>query len=169
MSAAVSQITGSGLSPIDILAAQAQHDVPAELRDRASVAFSRVASAINTIASTSRDSIAVLYFSEGYLEELVPQAAGLIESATRANASIYTVDPRGLAGLQKPSALTPDQWNAYVRATEKSLRTLALQTQGRAVTVNELYGLVSNLAAMPPGGNASPSAADIPCHEEAVK
>jgi hypothetical protein len=67
----------------------------------------------------------------------------------RANAPIYTIDLRSLMGGQTVTTVTQAEWDAYVRATQNSLRTLAMQTRGTPVfTVGELDALLSRLAKM---------------------
>lgn len=169
VTSAVSRVIGSGLRPPDVLTAQQQPDVAAELRSRASIAFSKVANTIDTIASSPHNSIAVLYFSDGYLDGFTPQPTELMRSALRADVAIYTVDPRGLTGLQTPAGVTPEQWAAHVSATQDSLRTLALQTLGAPVTVDELNALLSRLAGTGTDGDArraprDEAPIDLPCH-----
>ena len=52
----------------------------------------------------------------------------------RANATFYTIDPRGLvAGPDIDQQLETQEWQTYVRETQDSLRVLAEQTGGIAV------------------------------------
>jgi hypothetical protein len=71
MDSAVKRVTGSGLSPSAVLSAQQQFDVADELRRRASGTFSMVANALNAIASSPHNVLAVLYFSDGISLELL--------------------------------------------------------------------------------------------------
>jgi VWFA-related protein len=61
----------------------------------------------------------------------------LVRAANRANATFYTIDPRGLiAGAdigEMEGQLDPTQWWDYVRKSQASLRTLAEGTGGFAV------------------------------------
>ena len=58
-------------------------------------------------------------------------------SANRANASIFTIDPRGVAGIvDAGQQLDQSQWRTYIQKTQSSLRFLAEETGGAAV-VNE--------------------------------
>ncbi len=58
----------------------------------------------------------------------------LARAANRANASFYTIDPRGLvAGQDLDEEVEPTDWDQYVRKTQQSLRTLAELTGGIAV------------------------------------
>jgi len=58
-------------------------------------------------------------------------------SANRANASIFTIDPRGLAGIVDAGQyLDQSEWRTYLQKTQSSLRYLAETTGGFAI-VNE--------------------------------
>jgi len=66
--------------------------------------------------------------------DLARELAELTRAANRANATIYTIDPRGLVG--GPSLddnIDPTEWYAYVRNSIDSLRVLADETGGFAV------------------------------------
>ncbi len=71
--------------------------------------------------------------------DLSNQLHRLTRAANRANATFYTIDPRGLiAGAdmgELEGQLDPSQWWDYVTKTQNSLRTLAEATGGFA-TVN---------------------------------
>ena len=55
-------------------------------------------------------------------------------SANRANASIFTIDPRGLAGIvDAGQPLDQSQWREFIQKTQSSLRYLAEETGGMAV------------------------------------
>jgi VWFA-related protein len=58
----------------------------------------------------------------------------LILSANRANATIYTVDPRGLAGVVDASQyVDQSEWRTHLQKTTSTLRYLAEETGGFAV------------------------------------
>ena len=59
----------------------------------------------------------------------------LTKVANRANATIYTLDPRGLVGplSDLDDNVDPQQWSAFVRKSQDSLRVLAEETGGIAV------------------------------------
>jgi VWFA-related protein len=66
--------------------------------------------------------------------DLVRELAELTRAANRANATLYTIDPRGLVGgpdLDENVDMT--EWQNYVRTSQDSLRVLAEQTGGIAV------------------------------------
>ncbi|MBI4476286.1 MAG: VWA domain-containing protein [Acidobacteria bacterium] len=66
--------------------------------------------------------------------DLARELADLTRAANRANATIYTIDPRGLvAGADLDDPVDPVEWGNYVRKTQDSLRVLAEQTGGIAV------------------------------------
>jgi VWFA-related protein len=66
----------------------------------------------------------------------------LVLSANRANASIYTVDPRGLAGVvDLGSYVDQSEWRTYLQKTTSTLRYLSEQTGGfPVVNTNDFVG-----------------------------
>lgn len=66
--------------------------------------------------------------------DLARQMADLTRAANRANATIYTIDPRGLVGgADLDEQVDPTEWNDYVRKSQDSLRVIAELTGGTAV------------------------------------
>jgi len=66
--------------------------------------------------------------------ELVRDMADVTRAANRANATLSTVDPRGLvAGGDIGEKLDPIEWETFVSRTQDSLRTIADLTGGFAV------------------------------------
>ncbi len=66
--------------------------------------------------------------------DLVRELAEVTRAANRANATLYTIDPRGLvAGTDLDEQLDPVEFGEHVRKTQDSLRVLAEQTGGIAV------------------------------------
>lgn len=66
--------------------------------------------------------------------DLARDLSDLTRAANRANATIYTIDPRGLAGgpdIDDP--VDPTEWATHLRKTQDSLRVLAELTGGVAV------------------------------------
>src|SRR5690348_18462428 len=58
----------------------------------------------------------------------------LTVEANRSNVTIYTIDPRGLvAGSDIDEPIDPQQWDAYVRKSQDTMRVLADETGGVAV------------------------------------
>ena len=65
------------------------------------------------------------------LSDLVSQLAELVRAANRANASFYTIDPRGLiAGPDINQELTTTEWRNHVQTSVDSLKTIADLTGG---------------------------------------
>jgi len=66
--------------------------------------------------------------------DLVRELAELTRAANRANATFYTIDPRGLIGMPDlDEKVDPTEWQNYVRTSQDSLRVIAEQTGGIAV------------------------------------
>ena len=66
--------------------------------------------------------------------DLVRELSELTRAANRANATFYTIDPRGLvAGPDADQQFETAEWLNYVRETQDSLRVLAENTGGIAV------------------------------------
>jgi VWFA-related protein len=66
--------------------------------------------------------------------DLSRELSEITRTANRANATLYTIDPRGLvAGTDLDEQLDPVEFAEHVRKTQDSLRVLAEQTGGIAV------------------------------------
>jgi VWFA-related protein len=66
--------------------------------------------------------------------DLVRELAEITAAANRANATIYTIDPRGLVdGPDIAQNIRAPEWNTHVRNTQDSLRVIAENTGGTAV------------------------------------
>jgi VWFA-related protein len=66
--------------------------------------------------------------------DLARELAEVTRTANRANATLYTIDPRGLvAGSDLDEQLSPQEYGNWVRKTQDSLRVLADETGGIAV------------------------------------
>jgi VWFA-related protein len=70
-------------------------------------------------------------------------------SANRANATIYTVDPRGLAGVVDAGTyVDQSEWRTYLQKTTSTLRYMAEETGGFAVVnTNDLVGELKKIDA----------------------
>jgi VWFA-related protein len=66
--------------------------------------------------------------------DLAAELAELTREANRANATLYTIDPRGLVGgPDLDENVDQVEWQNHIRETQQSLRVLAEQTGGIAV------------------------------------
>ncbi len=66
--------------------------------------------------------------------DLARELADLTRSANRANATFYTIDPRGLvAGQDLDETVDPQDFQQHIRKTQDSLRVLADETGGIAI------------------------------------
>ena len=66
--------------------------------------------------------------------DLVRDLADLAKGANRANATLYTIDPRGLiAGQDLDEQIDPTEWQSYLQKSQDSLRVMADLTGGFAV------------------------------------
>jgi VWFA-related protein len=66
--------------------------------------------------------------------DLAIELHDLARQANRANATFYTIDPRGLtAGQDLDQQVDPTEWETHLRKEQDSLRSLAEQTGGLAV------------------------------------
>lgn len=66
--------------------------------------------------------------------DLARELAELTRAANRANATFYTIDPRGLvAGSDIDEPVDPTEWNRHLQKTQDSLRVIAHETGGFAV------------------------------------
>jgi VWFA-related protein len=66
--------------------------------------------------------------------DLAIELNDLARQANRANATFYTIDPRGLtAGQDLDQQVDPTEWETHLRKEQDSLRSLAEQTGGIAI------------------------------------
>jgi VWFA-related protein len=157
---AATKINGSSLRPSEILeqSAMGTGQVPQEVTHRANVAFATIYDMLNNLQQTQHRRKAVVLISNGYDfdpfattraansdplfnqgsqfndAELTGRLAELTRQANRANATIYTFDPRGLvAGQDIDEPVDAVEWATHVRKTQDSLRVMADLTGGFAV------------------------------------
>lgn len=66
--------------------------------------------------------------------DLFAQLREITRAANRANATLFTVDPRGLVGTTDAGQqVDQEEWNVHIQKTQGSMRTLAEDTGGFAV------------------------------------
>jgi VWFA-related protein len=66
--------------------------------------------------------------------DLVAQLQEVTRAANRANATLFTVDPRGLVGTTDAGQqIDQEEWTTHIQKTQGSMRTLAENTGGFAV------------------------------------
>jgi VWFA-related protein len=191
LEAAISRVTGHGLTFADLTTTSEGPSGPADLRRRASAALATVYNAINALDQIHDKRKVVLFVSAGYDFDPFPEArrgtdkvfggrygtpardliedtnpffrspqitadadlaAQLVEvalAANRTNASIFTIDPRGLVGTTDAGQqIDMTEWSTHLRRTQNSLRTLAERTGGAAlVNQNEFEPLLKQVDA----------------------
>ena len=170
---AINKVRGSGLLPSEIFQSFETSKGPADVRDRAQIAFYTAYNILNDLEGVNNKRKAVIYISTGYdfdpykegrassdriqggrfsdplrftIDEQNPyfnisHATADIDlhklmreltlSANRANATIYTIDPRGLQGVVGADRyLDQSEWRTYIQKTTSSLRYIAEETGG---------------------------------------
>ena len=158
MEEAANKITGSSLRPSEILEQSSTGQVPQEVMHRANVAFETIYDMLNNLQQTQHRRKAVVLISNGYDfdpfattraansdpllnmgtqfndADLTGRLAELTRQANRANATLYTFDPRGLvAGQDIDEPVDAVEWQTHLRKTQDSLRVIADLTGGFAV------------------------------------
>jgi VWFA-related protein len=92
------------------------------------------------------------YFSLGHVTadiDLFRLTRELTLSANRANASIYTIDPRGLAGtVDAGQYVDQSEWRTYIQKTTSTLKYLSEETGGfPIVDTNDFAGALKRVDA----------------------
>jgi len=96
--------------------------------------FRYVACSHETRPEIDRTRLAFYRLSAGADADLAGELGEPTRTANRANATLYTIDPRGLiAGPDLDQQLDPVEFGEHVRKTQDSLRVLADLTGGIAV------------------------------------
>jgi VWFA-related protein len=73
--------------------------------------------------------------------DLAAQLQEITRAANRANATLFTVDPRGLVGTTDAGQqIDQDEWTTHIQKAQGSMRTLAENTGGFAVLNSNDFG-----------------------------
>ena len=169
---AIGRIAGNGLRVADIVSGPRGDGHP-EARHRAHVAFRTALDMLRQLEGVRTRRKAFIYVSNGYdldplpaatlpggdpfartsgvfaEAELAAQLAELTRAANRANATIYTIDPRGLdAGPDIDQQVNPIAWQNHLTRSRNSLRVLADLTGGfAAVDRNDFKSALARIHA----------------------
>jgi hypothetical protein len=135
--ATVPRITGNSLKPSDRLLVQQSSNTAAELQHRVDIAYETGARAIEGLAkATPGASLTAFLVSDGYDTRVVDGPQRLIDAAKRVGAAVVTLQPWG-AERSQAAGIPAAEWQAYQQAAEASLRTLARETGGTAISARE--------------------------------
>lgn len=130
---AIRRITGNGLTARGFLDSRKQAEGVLELRRRADTSLSTAADAIEAVSAfRRRRPFAMLYVSNGYDAGLI-EPTGLMQAASAASVSVYTIDPRGWLSPSNQQGVGQTEWNAYLDVTRGVLRAISSRTQGLPV------------------------------------
>jgi hypothetical protein len=146
--AAVSRVIGNSLKLRDHLNAFGDADRTAVVRRRVLLSDVVIGQAIERIARVAAVPPTILYLTDGYDARMVPVMSEVVGATaeTRARLMIIWV-PGSIPGREPPADVRPDEWRAYLDATQASLRTLAEKTGGLAVfSQEELDAAFANLS-----------------------
>lgn len=182
IAASAAKIRGSGLTAAEIFRNLETSQGPADVRNRAQMAFYTAYSLLGDLEAVPNKRKAFLYISSGYdfdpfaesrnstdrimggrfsdpqrfLQQnkdnpyfalpkinadidLFAYMRELTLSANRANVSIFSIDPRGLAGVVDAGQyIDQSEWRTFLQKTQSTLRFMAEQTGGLAlVNIND--------------------------------
>ena len=148
---------GAGLPPFEIADPAAAVAAPGELQYRAKISLSTAYAMLKRLEEVRASRKAIIYISSGYNFDLPPslntltgainpflkqgntfsdddlrdQMAELVRQATRAQVTIFAIDPRAMAGA---AAIDPNVnsqlWQQYWRTTRATLQVISERTGG---------------------------------------
>ena len=85
----------------------------------------------------------VIFVSEGFVEP-ISELQDVYQAANRSNVAFYPIDPRGMTGYDRGT--TPAQMMNFTIGDRDMLRTLALETGGRAIVYrNDIRGEIQQI------------------------
>jgi hypothetical protein len=155
LDSAVARVIGEALAPRAIANARGDSEDAAELRARATVAFSTVVTALRSMAAGGSSPTIVVYFTEGY-PALTPATSELVEEALRMKVMVYAIDPRGFGESDGTKPWDAKDWDAYIAATHPRVRALAGGLKGVTVfTRDEFDAFLSRLDRSSPAAGAA--------------
>jgi hypothetical protein len=124
-------IMGNGLRADDILDERGS----TERRRRARVALAAARDTIQFLSASGTGRALIVYVSDGYGESaLTGELDEIAAAASRARATVYTVDSHGLVGpTPELTASNWSRWDGYRVIAQDGLRRLAEGTGGRLI------------------------------------
>jgi hypothetical protein len=135
---AVSRVTGNALKLRDQLDAFGDPDRTAVVRRRASLSDVVIGQAIEGIADVAAVPPTIVYLTDGYDARMVPVMSEVVRATAETRARLIAISvPSAIPGREPPADVRPDEWRAYLEATQASIRTLAEKTGGLAVFSRE--------------------------------
>lgn len=132
--AAVRQVAGSGLPPVDI--SEELKSPVSEIETRLAVTFSSASALLDTVAAVPERRHVMLYISNGYDSERGRALGSLFSrAAQQARVTVFTVNANGFRGTtpRSDTRVDAEDWKRVVVARRLSLREIAEPTGGFAL------------------------------------
>jgi hypothetical protein len=130
----VSNFSGNGLKPDDLLAGGRAAE--REMRYRVQASLSAAITAVVVLGQFENPRRALLYVSNGYALDLgaTPRGRALAQLARANGVAIFTIDGRIFDDSSSVALNTTPGWDDYVTAEQTSLKVIAEQSGGLAIT-----------------------------------
>jgi hypothetical protein len=130
----IGQVYGNALLPATIVQWWPGDQISAEVRPRASVAWSAATDMLNAGSSLFGGRRAMLYISDGYLDPHDERIVGFANAAQRSNITVFAMNASGLPDAQAlPVRADAAVWAIYRADMSNSLRAISEPTGGFAV------------------------------------